>query len=224
MSWLLCSHGTGKGNSGTWVVDFHNGNLLGHIVAGHPESIIAYMVPAATIFLQLERAFGGKFGLVPTESSMDNTSTAPASGAKPTYQNQAGIDPQSLHEQIVDYVESINADFEFIIHQSLMSTPSLEIMSVGKELNGIYYDFKLSVFSATTQALFQNETVSMSKSDSSYLFDWIYSLGPLEQRFMRDTLSGVKPALRSIATKIKNHAIEVCSHIFCFVSTFNTFN
>jgi len=99
MSWILCSHVTAKGNSGTWVVDARNGDLFGHIIAGHPKSTIAYMLSAETIFSQLEKVFGGKFDLPTTEPSIADSSTiatpAPAIDVASTDPNQADIDSTS---------------------------------------------------------------------------------------------------------------------------------
>jgi hypothetical protein len=55
-------------------VDAQNGDLFGHIIAGHPKSTLAYMLSAETIFSQLEKVFGVKFDL-PTTGFPDTRSS-----------------------------------------------------------------------------------------------------------------------------------------------------
>ena len=42
------------GDSGSWVVDATTGNVYGHIVAGDPNTEIAYVVPARDVFQQIK--------------------------------------------------------------------------------------------------------------------------------------------------------------------------
>jgi hypothetical protein len=60
-------------------VDAQNGDLFGHIIAGHPKSTLAYMLSAETIFSQLERVFGVKFDLPTTgfPDTRSSTTSAP---------------------------------------------------------------------------------------------------------------------------------------------------
>jgi hypothetical protein len=43
-----------KGDCGSWVVDAENGDVYGHIVAGSPESGVAYIVPAYHVYEDLK--------------------------------------------------------------------------------------------------------------------------------------------------------------------------
>lgn len=52
-----------KGDSGSWVMDSETGALLGHIVAGSPDTGVAYMTPSIQIFTDLRTQFGGEFRL-----------------------------------------------------------------------------------------------------------------------------------------------------------------
>ena len=60
-------------------MDAQNGDLFGHVIAGHPKSTLAYMLSAETIFSQLEKVFGGKFDLPNTgfPDTRSSTTSAP---------------------------------------------------------------------------------------------------------------------------------------------------
>jgi hypothetical protein len=47
-----------EGDCGSWVVDAESGDLFGHIVAGSPESGVAYVIPAYEIFQDARDTFG----------------------------------------------------------------------------------------------------------------------------------------------------------------------
>ncbi|KAH8653129.1 hypothetical protein BGZ60DRAFT_419593 [Tricladium varicosporioides] len=47
-----------KGDSGSWVLDALSGDLYGHIVAGIPESGLAYILPAQKTFQEIEELMG----------------------------------------------------------------------------------------------------------------------------------------------------------------------
>ena len=49
---------TVKGDSGSWVIDAVTGDLYGHIVAGVPETGLAYIVPAVKTFEDIEKCMG----------------------------------------------------------------------------------------------------------------------------------------------------------------------
>jgi hypothetical protein len=49
---------TGQGDSGSWVFNSMNGGLYGHIVAGIPESCIAYIIPAFKTFENIRQQIG----------------------------------------------------------------------------------------------------------------------------------------------------------------------
>lgn len=48
----------GHGDCGSWVVDNETGDLYGHIVAGSPESSVAFIIPALAIRSEMKERFG----------------------------------------------------------------------------------------------------------------------------------------------------------------------
>lgn len=56
--WTVRLHGTlTKGDCGSWVVDEESGDLVGHVVAGSPQSGVAYIVPACHVFQDAKKKF-----------------------------------------------------------------------------------------------------------------------------------------------------------------------
>jgi len=49
-----------SGDSGSWVIDPSSGGLYGYIVAGDPQTSIAYIVPAHQAFSAIEQQLGSK--------------------------------------------------------------------------------------------------------------------------------------------------------------------
>jgi peptide-N4-(N-acetyl-beta-glucosaminyl)asparagine amidase len=52
------------GDSGSWVVNAHDGTLLGHIVSGSPETGVVYIVPLYQIFEDIGKRLGVKVQLL----------------------------------------------------------------------------------------------------------------------------------------------------------------
>jgi hypothetical protein len=238
VSWILCSHTTAKGNSGTWVVDARNGDLLGHIIAGHPKSTIAYMLSAETIFSQLEKVFGGKFDLPTMESSIADSSTTPAAaiGVAST-DPKANIDSLIQKEEMFHILCSINTNFMTLIDWTRVSTLSSEIVSLGDELKILWLVFEDLLVSTRKQSSEKVATIpplrktSLNNPDTTFfrrldcwcLSHCISSLEPSKRSFMRDVLSVVQSSLGSMVEIMKNNSKEVCCHIVPFLSPVNMF-
>ncbi|RDL35112.1 uncharacterized protein BP5553_07043 [Venustampulla echinocandica] len=58
-----------NGDCGSWVVNAQSGDLLGHIVAGSPESGVGYIAPAYQILEDAKTRFGLDLELYPTTES-----------------------------------------------------------------------------------------------------------------------------------------------------------
>lgn len=52
-----------RGDCGSWIVDDETGDLYGHIVAGSPESSVAFMIPALAIQSEMKQHFGSDWTL-----------------------------------------------------------------------------------------------------------------------------------------------------------------
>jgi hypothetical protein len=63
------------GDCGTWVIDFHTGDLLGHLVSGYNQSEIAYVMPAEQIFRDINDRLG-KLVELSTRSRRDTRARA----------------------------------------------------------------------------------------------------------------------------------------------------
>lgn len=79
-----------KGDSGGWVVGLESGYLHGHIVAGSPGSGMAYIIPSAQVFDDIERRLGqrplvvtGTEGADVIQYSKVTRSTSPISETSP---------------------------------------------------------------------------------------------------------------------------------------------
>jgi hypothetical protein len=47
-----------EGDSGSWVIDAVTGDLYGHVVAGVPETGLAYIIPAYKTLGDIEKCLG----------------------------------------------------------------------------------------------------------------------------------------------------------------------
>jgi peptide-N4-(N-acetyl-beta-glucosaminyl)asparagine amidase len=62
-----------KGDCGSWVSDSRTGELYGHIVAGSPDTGVAYVIPANQVFKDIRRRLGGDVELVTGDASASST-------------------------------------------------------------------------------------------------------------------------------------------------------
>jgi hypothetical protein len=61
-----------KGDCGSWVFDSKTGELYGHIVAGSPDTGIAYVIPANQVFKDIRNRLGGDVELVTGDASVSS--------------------------------------------------------------------------------------------------------------------------------------------------------
>lgn len=47
-----------RGDCGSWVIDGETGDLYGHVVAGSPESRVAFIMPALSVRNEIKEVFG----------------------------------------------------------------------------------------------------------------------------------------------------------------------
>ncbi|CZR66669.1 uncharacterized protein PAC_16570 [Phialocephala subalpina] len=67
-----------RGDAGAWVIDPESGDLYGHLIAGCPDSNVAYLIPAHRIFSDIREQLGGTVelaGMAPTAQRRDESST-----------------------------------------------------------------------------------------------------------------------------------------------------
>ncbi|KAL6719215.1 Protein png1 [Lecanora helva] len=69
---------TMQGDCGSWVVEASTGKICGHIVAGCPQTGIAYIVPAYKVFDDIEQRFGSRPVLPMTKDLGISASLEPA--------------------------------------------------------------------------------------------------------------------------------------------------
>jgi peptide-N4-(N-acetyl-beta-glucosaminyl)asparagine amidase len=62
-----------KGDCGSWIFDSKTGELYGHIVAGSPDTGVAYIIPANQVFKDITRRLGGDVELVKGDASVSST-------------------------------------------------------------------------------------------------------------------------------------------------------
>lgn len=68
------------GDCGSWIIDATNGDLYGHIVAGHPGSDVVYVIPACRIFDDIAQRTGIAPTIVTTAHLSLHASLQTASG------------------------------------------------------------------------------------------------------------------------------------------------
>ena len=68
------------GDCGSWIIDATNGDLYGHIVAGHPGSDVVYVIPACRIFDDITQRTGIAPTIVTTAHLSLHASRQDASG------------------------------------------------------------------------------------------------------------------------------------------------
>ncbi|KAH7416641.1 hypothetical protein BKA64DRAFT_636042 [Cadophora sp. MPI-SDFR-AT-0126] len=62
----------GYGDCGSWIIDDETGDLYGHIIAGSPESSVAFIMPASTIRSDIRQRFGSDLTL-PQDTDLSKT-------------------------------------------------------------------------------------------------------------------------------------------------------
>lgn len=97
--------GIERGDAGAWVVDPDSGDLYGHIIAGCPESGIAYIIPAYRIFNDIREQLGGTVEL-------------------------AGKSPSTTHRGDLSHQLGINQTDEEVMRQLQMSKAVFAEMAV----------------------------------------------------------------------------------------------
>lgn len=106
------------GDCGTWVIDAVTGNLFGHIVAGSPDSGVAYIVPAFRVFedararfgLELELSIKQAFSEPPKKPQVIAESSTPAGIIPPATDDKSMIDDDSMdYEFMIDTVQMLDA-------------------------------------------------------------------------------------------------------------------
>lgn len=66
-----------KGDCGSWVVDSESGDVYGHLIAGNPESGIAYIVPAYQVYEHMKTCFNSKLEQSSGPPGLDRQATKP---------------------------------------------------------------------------------------------------------------------------------------------------
>jgi hypothetical protein len=72
-----------RGDSGSWVINAQTGELLGHIVAGSPDTGVVYIVPAYQVFNDVSQRLGGGVELFAKASSEAESTTTKGAGSSP---------------------------------------------------------------------------------------------------------------------------------------------
>ncbi|CZR59773.1 uncharacterized protein PAC_09667 [Phialocephala subalpina] len=105
------------GDCGSWVIDAVTGNLFGHIVAGSPDSGVAYIVPAFRVFedartrfgLELELSIKQAFSEPPKKPQVIAESSTPAGIILPMTDDKSMIDDDSMdYEFMTDTVQMLD--------------------------------------------------------------------------------------------------------------------
>jgi hypothetical protein len=87
----------GQGDSGSWVIDDETGDLYGHVVAGSPESSIAFVMPAQNIRNEIKEVFGYEWRFPQEVASKSQDAFEP------------GISPQTKQKSRLPATQEIHA-------------------------------------------------------------------------------------------------------------------
>lgn len=108
-----------RGDAGAWVIDLESGDLYGHIIAGCPESGVAYIIPAYRIFNDIREQLGGAVELAGRTLSATHWGDSP---------HLLGIN--QTDEEIMRQLQMSKAIFAEmaveteVIYQALIANPS----------------------------------------------------------------------------------------------------
>lgn len=80
-----------EGDCGSWVVDRENGQLYGHIVAGHPGTGVGYIVPASQIFESVFQLLGKHLTLPVSPTTTSTQIIGSDSGCESLHERKAGF-------------------------------------------------------------------------------------------------------------------------------------